>query len=69
MARTLQPQIKAEVKDLLIKKKSDSGTDIYKQLKLRLLHLFRPETEDTFEEDCLLVLTGKPSQPWPRGSY
>ena len=32
---------------MLIKKKSDSGTDIYKQLKLRLLHLFRPETEDT----------------------
>ena len=61
LARTLTPLVKAEVKDLLIKKKSEVGTDIYKQLKLRLLHLFGPKTEDAFEEACSLVLTGKPS--------
>ena len=44
-----------------MKKKSEAGDDIYKQLKLRLLHLFGPAQEDAFEEASNLVLTGKPS--------
>ena len=61
LARALDPLIKAEVKDLLIKKKADAGNDIYKQLKYRLLELFGPKQEDAYEEAANLVLTGKPS--------
>lgn len=61
LSTKLPGEVKAEVKDILIKKKSEAGTDIYKQLKLRLLELFGPKSEDAYEEAASLVLTGKPS--------
>merc|ERR1711923_624841 len=50
LSRALDPQVKAEVKDLLVKKKSEAGNDIYKVLKNRLLELFGPRKEDAYEE-------------------
>merc|ERR1711951_302057 len=61
LSSKLEPVVKAEVKDLLIKKKSEAGNNIYKVLKYRLLELFGPKQEDAYEEAVGLVLTGKPS--------
>ena len=61
LSRALDPLVKAEVKDLLIKKGSEAGGDIYKQLKLRLLELFGPKTEDDYEEAVAMLLMGKSS--------
>ena len=61
LANLLPPKQKAEVKDLLMKSKTQAGTDIYKKLKDRILELFGPRQEEAFEEAMQLVLTGKPS--------
>ena len=61
LARALTGEVKAEVKDMLIMKKSEAGADIYKRLKYRLLELFGPRAEDAFEEAAGLPLIGKPS--------
>ena len=61
LANLLPPLQKKEVKDLLMKSKAAAGTNIYKQLKTRLLEHFGPRVEDAFEEAAALVLVGKPS--------
>ena len=61
LSRALPPAVKSEVKDILIQRKSEAGTDIYKRLKLWLMELFGPRESDAYDEAASLVLTGKPS--------
>ena len=61
LANNLPEEVKAELKDILRKPKSQAPTLVYKELKLKIIQLFGPVEEEAFERAAALVLTSKPS--------
>ena len=62
LQRVLPPEIRQEVKALLILDKEAAGTDIYKRIKTELLDLFGQKPEDSYLRAKNRVMDGKPSQ-------
>ena len=62
LVKNLPPKIQADVKALLILKKSDAPALLYKKIKTEILRLHAPREEDTFKKALSRVLVGLPSQ-------
>ena len=62
LVKNLPPKIQADVKSLLILKKSEAPTDLYKQIKTEILRIHAPKQEDNFKKALTRVLVGVPSQ-------
>ena len=62
LVKNLPPKVQADVKGLLILKKSEAPEDIYKQLKTEILRIHAPEKEATYKKALSRVLVGLPSQ-------
>ena len=62
LVRNLPPKIQADVKSLLVLKKSEAPDDLYKQIKTEILRIHAPEKEETFKKALSRVMVGLPSQ-------
>ena len=62
LVKNLPPKIQADVKSLLMLKKSEAGEAIYKQVKMELLRIHAPKKEETYKKALSRVMTGLPSQ-------
>ena len=62
LQRFLPPEIQLQVKSLLKLLKTQAGDDIYKRLKLKLIHIYGDKPEDAYIRAKNRVMTDKPSQ-------
>ena len=62
LVRNLPPKVQADVKSLLILKKSAAPPTLYKQIKNEILRIHAPKKEDTYKKALSRVLVGLPSQ-------
>ena len=62
LVKNLPPKVQADVKSLLVLKKSEATADLYQKIKKEILRIHAPVKQDTYKKALSRVLVGLPSQ-------